>query len=50
LVDVLTNLNNALVVALWLYVDDEARIIGRANNPPIRESGIGAGEQKRGYE
>ncbi|MGB6769079.1 MAG: hypothetical protein WBE50_13500 [Methyloceanibacter sp.] len=43
-VNFLTNLGDALVLARWLYVDDETLLIGCANDPPIRESRIGMGE------
>ena len=43
-VSLLTNLGDVLVLARWLYIDDEALLIGCANNPPIRESRIGTGD------
>jgi hypothetical protein len=49
-VNFLTNLGDALVLARWLYVDDETLLIGCANDPPIRESRIGMGEQKSAYQ
>ncbi|MGA7372643.1 MAG: hypothetical protein WBE89_06750 [Methyloceanibacter sp.] len=49
-VNLLTNLGDALVLARWLYVDDETLLIGCANDPPIRESRIGMGEQKSAYQ
>jgi hypothetical protein len=49
-VDVLADLGDAFVIALWLYIDDEARLIGCANNPPICESLIGGDEQESGYQ
>jgi hypothetical protein len=50
LVDVLAELGDAFVVARWLYVDDEARLIRCAHNPPARESLIGGDEQENGYQ
>ena len=44
------NPGDALVLARWLYVDDETLLIGCANDPPIRESRIGMGEQKSAYQ
>jgi hypothetical protein len=43
-VNFLPNLSNGLVIASRLNVHDEARIVGRANNPPVGESRIGKGE------
>ena len=45
LVIVLAELGDAFVSPRWLYVDDEARLIGGANDPPTRQSLIGGGEQ-----
>jgi hypothetical protein len=39
-----------LVIARRLYVGDEALLVGCANNPPIRESLIGEGEQENGHQ
>jgi hypothetical protein len=50
LIDVLANLRNGLIIARWLNVYDEACLVGCASNPPIRESRIGEGEQKDGYQ
>jgi hypothetical protein len=46
LVNFLTNLGDALVLAGWLYIDDETLLIGCANDPPVRESLIGKGKQE----
>ena len=46
----LTNLGDALILARWLDIDDEALFIGCANDPPIRESRIGKGEQESADE
>jgi hypothetical protein len=43
LIDILTNLGNALVFTRWLDIDNKALLVSRANNPPIRESRIGSG-------
>lgn len=48
LVDVLANLRN--IIARRLHVDDEAFPISCANNPPICNGRIGAGEQKNGCQ
>jgi hypothetical protein len=45
----LTNLGDALVLAPWLYIDDETLLIGGASDPPIRESQIRKGEQESAY-
>jgi hypothetical protein len=45
----LTNLGDALVLATWLYIDDETVLIGCANDPPIGESRTGKGEQESAY-
>ena len=49
-VDLLTNLGDALVVACWLYVNDETLLIGCANDPPIRESQIREGEEESAWQ
>jgi hypothetical protein len=48
LVDILADLRN--IIARRFEVDDEALPIGCPNNPPIRQSWIGEGEQKKGYQ
>ena len=51
LVDVLAHLGNVLIIARRLYVDDKALVIGCADDPPIRESRIDEGKQKKnGYQ
>jgi hypothetical protein len=45
-VRLLTNLGDVLVLARWLYVDNETLFIGGANDPPIGESRTGQGEQE----
>ena len=47
LVDVLAHLGNVLIIARRLYVDDKALVIGCADDPPIRESRIDEGKQKK---
>ena len=49
-VNLLTNPCDALVVARWFYIDDEALLIGCANDPPIRESQIRKGEEESAYQ
>jgi hypothetical protein len=48
-VNLLTYLGDVFVLANWLYIDDEALFIGCANDPPIRESWIGKGEQESAW-
>jgi hypothetical protein len=50
LVDVLAELGDVFVIARWLDVDDEARLIRCAHNPPARESLISGDEQENGYQ
>ena len=50
LVDVLADLGNALVLSRRLYVDDETRSVGSADDPPIRESRITSGDEKNGCQ
>ena len=45
----LANLGDALVLATWLYIDDETLFVGGANDPPIGESRTGKGEQESAY-
>ena len=45
-VSLLTALGDVLVLARWLYIDDEALLIGCMNNPPIRDSRIGTGDKR----
>jgi hypothetical protein len=46
--DLLANLGNA--GACWLYIDDKALAIRRANDPPIRKSRIRKGDRKGSYQ
>jgi len=41
LIEILPNLGNILVFISWLYIDDEALPIGRADNPPTGQSRVG---------
>jgi len=50
LVAVLAELGDAFFSTRRLYVYNEARLIGCANDPPIRQSLIGGGEQENGYQ
>jgi hypothetical protein len=50
LVDVLADLGNALVLSRRLYVDDETRSVGSADDPPIRESRITSSNEKNGCQ
>jgi hypothetical protein len=50
LVDVLADLGDSLVIARWVYVDDETLAIGRTNNPPIRESRVSECERDNGHQ
>ena len=50
LVDVLADLGNALVFSRRLYVDDETRSVGSADDPPIRESRVTSGDEKNGCQ
>jgi hypothetical protein len=47
LIDVLTYLGNVLIIAQWFYINDKARVVGCANNPPIRQSRIAEGGEKK---
>jgi hypothetical protein len=49
-INLLTDLGDALVLARWLYVDDETLLIRSTNDPPIRESRIGKDEQESAYQ
>jgi hypothetical protein len=50
LVDVLADLGNALVFSRRVYVDDETRSVGSADDPPIRESRVTSGDEKNGCQ
>jgi len=49
-VNQLANPGNALILARWFYIDDETLFIGCANDPPIRTSWIGKGEEESAYQ
>jgi hypothetical protein len=44
------NPGDALILARWFYIDDETLFIGCANDPPIRTSRIGKGEEESAYQ
>ena len=44
------NPGDTLILAGWLYIDDETLFIGGANDPPIRESQIRKGEEESTYQ
>ena len=49
-VNLLTDPGDALVLARWLYIDDETLFIGCANDPPICQSRIGKAEHESAYQ
>ena len=49
-VNLLTDPGDALVLARWLYIDDETLLIGCANDPPICQSRIRKAERESAYQ